>query len=143
MRSATRMASLGSRSSCVRTANSSPPGLARVLSPKADSGFSSWRGREIVSARRRHAVRRWAIWISRASPATWPRLSLNTLNSSMSMNNTANLKSACRRETARARPSRSRNRVRLARFGQTVVKSVVRQHLLGPLALGDVAVHHD
>ena len=33
MRSATRIASLGSRSSSASTANSSPPGRAKVLSP--------------------------------------------------------------------------------------------------------------
>ena len=78
------------------------------------------RGRETMSAPRRQAVKRCAIWMSRASPAAWPRLSLKTLNSSMSMNSTANLKSVCRRERVIARCNRSR---KSARFGRLVKPS--------------------
>ena len=71
MRSATSIASLGSASASISTANSSPP------------------SRAAVSPARRQLVSRSLTTRSSASPAEWPRLSFTVLKSSRSMNSTA------------------------------------------------------
>ena len=122
-RSSSRSATVtesGSSASSSRSANSSPPSRASVSL-----------GRIAVVKRRATSSSSW-------SPASWPSVSLTCLNPSRSTNSTAS-DSPVRAERDSDWSSRSRKSARLARPGQAVVEGLVRELLLEPDALGDVA----
>ena len=98
--------------------------------------------RATVSAARTSACSRRPRPSSSSSPAAWPRLSFTTLKRSRSRKSTATLQSA--RSAARQRECEAVDEERpVGKVRQVVVQCLVRERLLGSLAVGDVAHLHE
>ena len=93
-----------------------------------------------MSLARRLSFRRSATSRSKASPASWPRLSLMILKRSRSMNSTANLR-WLRRDSAGTWFSSSAEHHAVGQPGQAVVRGQILNALFGLLARRDVARH--
>ena len=96
-----------------------------------------------MSTPRRLAVRRCGDPDQQPITSGVPKASVEDFELSISMNNTANLKSECRRETAMGRCKRSRKRARVGQTAQAAAEVLTSQFFLGALPLSDVTDHND